>query len=86
MKIHASDPSIRVCRLRRAVWVGVERMSQILNRIRHCMVSCGPFFRTIFPICTRCKLGWVGGLKNVGCANYSAKAFVQIEGWVGGSV
>ncbi len=24
----------------------------------------------VFPICTRCKLWWVGGFKDVGCANY----------------
>ena len=53
----------------------------------------GPFLCTVFPICIRCKLGWVGGLKNLGCANYMAKnntyfllTFVQIGGWVGGSV
>ncbi len=46
----------------------------------------GPFLRTVFPICIRCKLGCVGGLKNVGYANYMGTyfllAFVQIEGWV----
>ncbi len=36
-------------------------------------VRGGPFLCTVFPICTRCKLGWVGGLKNVGCANYVVK-------------
>ena len=29
------------------------------------------FLRTVFPICTMCKLRWVGGLKKVGGANYS---------------
>ncbi len=36
-------------------------------------VRGGPFLRTVFSICTGCKLGWVGGLKNLGCANYMMK-------------
>ena len=51
-------------------------VSQKIN----CYCRGGPFLRMGFPICTRCKLGWVK--KYWSCTLNFLPTFVQIEGWV----
>ncbi len=51
----------------------VSFLNHWLNLGNQGLFRGGPFLRTVFQICTRCKLGLVGYLKNVGCANYMVK-------------